>query len=298
MTFDLDDPATWPSDEQGWAALEQEGAAVAEPDDGDDQDEEIYPGEADPKPEPQDDKPVVLAKDGVHTIPYQRVEELQDRVRDLEARLAKEPESAGTTADPGDVEVRLQERLAKLQEREVQVRALDPDLADTYLPHIEALQDRIEDRALWRAERAQIQSLLAREQDRQAQAEQAANQERQAAFEQTAVLRQWVEARPDLYQAAVQEHTRLMQASPAYGAKTWPERFAQLERRIAEDHGVPLPAAKQEPRPAPAKSRARAVTSMEELGGESVNGMTQDEQLERMSPAKQQAFYLRQAGHG
>lgn len=203
----------------------------------------------------------IATKDGKHVIPMavltdtrQALQRANERARELaeanerlkqelEARAAgTKPEDKGAQAPEDAIGIPAEE-LAELEEDFPAVGAVVAKLAKAN----EALQ-------------AQLREVASRQPTAATAAPATQEVDVQALIDQRPLLSQWQAKGGLAWKAAVEADQALM-ADPAWSTKPYAERFAEVERRIAEDFGIPIatPAAPTAAKPGPAAPPAAPV---------------------------------------
>lgn len=211
--------------------------------------------------EPTEQEPAgVLTKDGKHVIPMtvltdtrNALQRANDRIKEMAAaqeRMQQELQArqAGA-ADTATAEV----PTVTAEELE-SMRADFPEQAELFAKLVKANE----------ALQTQLQAVASA--TRQPAASAAAEQEvnLQELIDQRPLLSQWQAKGGLAWRAAVEADAQLKD-DPEWGIKPYAERFAEVERRIAAELGIPIvktqaPAAAPATPPAPAKPAAASVT--------------------------------------
>lgn len=210
----------------------------------------------------KEDRPVLLAKDGKHIIPYERLEESNAK-RDAAEKLAEERQA------------KIDEQNARIAELEASVKAgtaaadagkeapAASPTADEIEQNIAQLEAGVtemrEDGSEWMAQQQEIQiktlrSLLTRQQaierqeaERQKQAEADAKEQRehqertvaqqvQDAIDQVPALKHWQQSKPAFF-AAAGEIDKELRVDPAWQNKPYKERFDEVAKRMVAEYG-------------------------------------------------------------
>ncbi len=178
----------------------------------------------------------VVTKDGKRTIPY-------SVLQDARARAAQEAAARQE----------LQQKLEQMQQQLEQAKAGKPTEADA-AAHIELTEEELQELADfpameklangYRALQQQLEQVRAQQSAQPAPAPQQAQVETvnvQDAIDQHSLLVQWQSKGNAAWQEAVRLDQQL-QTDPAWAGKSLTDRFAEVQRRVAEDLGIPVPA--------------------------------------------------------
>lgn len=254
----------------------------------------------------KEEKPVLMAKDGKNTLPYSRLEESNA------ARDAAKAEAEQERAKAAELEKQLATQAAELKalkdgaDKGTTTAADAAQSADDLEKEIERLEaeaETVREESPWQADQLQGQLKLTRrllaqtrtletqlteqraktEQEKAEQVKQVkAQQEQQesqlitAAMKDVPSIKHWETTKPAFYTEAVRIHRELL-ADPVWDAKTYTERFKEVEKRMVAEYGESIlptdsgkkPAAAVKPeekKPLP-KDEGTGVASLTDLPG-------------------------------
>lgn len=193
------------------------------------------PAVAEPTPG-VDVKNPVLAKDGVHTIPYEVLEATRERARQAEQRVQELSVSAGKVTE-------LEKQIQTLKQRAVDAGADESLLTEDGLTEDQLSELAEEYPALGRHLRALTQKINAiNPAPAVAPTAQPGANPVDVALLHVPDLDAWRAADPDRWDMAVVIDTKL-QKDPTFADKTMVQRFQEVERRVKAAFGDTPPAA-------------------------------------------------------
>lgn len=213
------------------------------------------PGAA--QPNPSEPGPAgVATRDGKHVIPYAVLEQERQQRRDAEKRAAELHAQLQ----------RLQETGATSQQQSQAVEAVfsPEELAELAqdAPAVKKLHDSyVKLAAKVKAdEEAKASEQATRHQASEDESRDAAAAQADQALAPLPLLTKWRDAGGGLWQDAVALDKQLAN-EPAWAAKSMADRFAEVQTRIATQHGIPLPSSTPAPsttvlKPTPTPSQA------------------------------------------
>lgn len=255
---------------QDWAAAVSKDTGAPDTElPGDDEDDPPEEGKAadktaleTPAAPAKGDKPVLLAKDGKHAIPYSRLEESNaardaavQRAAELEAQLkeqqtrleaieaatkaAEQAESKGEAAPPAATSTdEIEQAIAALEEGVKEMREEGSEWMagqqEIQIKTMRALLTR--QQAIERQEAERQQQAEAREKEQKEQEKQSVEQQVQAAIDAVPALKHWQENKPAFFSEAGDIDTKL-RADPAWAHKPFKERFEKVVELMTKEYG-------------------------------------------------------------
>lgn len=194
----------------------------------------------------------IATKDGKHVIPM-------SVLTDTRTALQKANQRAQELAEAN------QRLTQQLEAKQANPEAATPEAVAITAEELSALEADFPEQAAIitklvkanEALQAQVQEVAARPAATAAQAQEVNLQE---LIDQRPLLSQW-QAKGGLAWGAAVEADEQLEADPAWATKPIGERFAEVERRIAAEFGIPVVAPATPPTPEPAKTPAAPVVT-------------------------------------
>lgn len=210
-----------------------------------------------------------LTKDGKHVIPYSVVQDLRttttkqaERIAELQAAMERmQAERQAQAEGTSTAATQAQADAAAVQFSEDELADLEAiPAAAKLVKGFQALQQQL----------ATMQSAP----PQHAQTQPAPNVEAvQSAIDANPLLVKWQAKGGELWQRAVEMDAQL-QRDPQWAGKPMAERFAQVQKLVADDYGIPVqsapsapPAAAQQPRPAASPAVRETMPTLSDFAG-------------------------------
>lgn len=224
----------------------------------------------------------VLTRDGKHFMPYRVVEDLRstartqaERIAELQAAVERMEAEKAARADGTSTEASQQQANADA------LQFTEDELAD--LEAVPAAAKLVKGFQAMQAELERLKTAAPAAQQSTVQA--GAIRETQDAIDRNPLLARWQAKGGELWQQAV-ELDKQLEHDPAWAGKPMFERFAEVQRRVAEDYGIPVPSTSggtTAPAPNPPRPQARTPSAPAPTASDFNGSTVAGDQLEGLS---------------